>query len=156
MKRDRISARREAIERAAERFRAVVRAHGQRWTAERQAIVEVIAGLEGHFGVEALVGALQARSAGASRSTLYRALPLLLEAGLLVPIGRPGEQQEFEAGFGHEHHDHLVCQRCGKVVEFHFEAIEILQRAVAEQHDFELTGHRHELIGLCGACRRSG
>ena len=52
----------------------------------------------------------------------------------------------------HEHHDHLVCSRCGKKVEFSYQAIEILQEAVAREHGFTLESHHFELIGICPDC----
>ncbi len=83
---------------------------------------------------------------------MYRALPLLVDAGLVQPVGLGGEVRRYESAFGHPHHDHLVCTRCGKVVEFEFEAFEILQRAIAERHGFSLQGHVHELFGTCDRC----
>jgi Fur family ferric uptake transcriptional regulator len=118
-------------------------------------IVDALARMPGHFTVDALAAQVRSRGRTASRATVYRAIPLLLEAGLVVATGRPGEQQMFEAGFGQQHHDHLICQRCGKVVEFELEAIEILQRSVAERHGFELVGHRHELHGICPECQQA-
>ena len=55
----------------------------------------------------------------------------------------------------HEHHDHLVCLRCGKIVEFECEPIETAQTEVAEEHGFHLLRHRHELYGHCPDCRDS-
>jgi Fur family ferric uptake transcriptional regulator len=67
-----------------------------------------------------------------------------------------GERRFYEAIFGREHHDHLICKRCHRVVEFQFEAFEMLQREVAAKYDFVLVDHFHELIGICAACRRAG
>ena len=67
-----------------------------------------------------------------------------------------GDSKSYETTYGAEHHDHLVCARCGTVVEFGFEAFEILQREVAARHGFRLTGHAHELLGVCAECRASG
>lgn len=140
---------------AEERFKAVLRENGQRWTAERRAVLEAVLDLAGHFNVERLVSDLRERGVAASRATVYRALPLLVEAGLVQPAGVAGDERSYESAFGHPHHDHLVCRRCGRVVEFELEAFEILQRAVAEKHGFELVGHLHELIGICPECRAS-
>ena len=59
----------------------------------------------------------------------------------------------YEVAHGRKHHDHLVCERCGLVVEFVNDQIEELQEKVASQHGFELRRHRHELFGVCERCR---
>ena len=48
---------------------------------------------------------------------------------------------------------YVICSRCGEVVEFQFEAFEILQRELAAKHGYRLTAHFHELIGICSACQ---
>jgi Fe2+ or Zn2+ uptake regulation protein len=64
------------------------------------------------------------------------------------------EPRRFELAFGRRHHDHLMCRRCGRVVEFRSSAIEDLQVEIARRHGFRLTSHVHELVGDCAACRR--
>jgi Fur family ferric uptake transcriptional regulator len=64
------------------------------------------------------------------------------------------EPRRFELALGRRHHDHLLCRRCGRVVEFRSSAIEDLQVRVAARHGFRLTAHVHELVGDCSACRR--
>lgn len=133
------------------RFREYHRKRSIRMSAAKERIVEAVLAREGHFDLEDLVGDLRSRRV--SRATLYRVLPLLREAGILQPTVISGGKRQFEPAFGREHHDHLICAACGRVVEFQFEAIEILQREVASKHGFELTAHVHELIGRCAACR---
>ena len=62
------------------------------------------------------------------------------------------DTKSYETTFGREHHDHLLCGRCGKVIEFEFEAFEILQREVASKHGYRLESHYHELVGTCPDC----
>ncbi len=140
---------------AVRRFRQVLQAEGLRWTEERAAVLEAALAFRGHFGVDELVQAVQQRQVAGSRATVYRALPLLLRAGVIQQAVVTGEERRFESAFGHAHHDHLVCRGCGKVVEFQFEAIEILQKAVAEKHGFQLVGHLLELVGVCPECQKA-
>lgn len=146
-------ATREPLPGALERFRKVLHGKSLRWTREREAIVKAVLAREGHFEIQELVSALRQQGVDASRATVYRALPLLIEAGLIHPTVLSGERPRYEATFGHKHHDHLICSQCHKVVEFHFEAFEILQREVAAKHGFDLTDHFHELIGVCAKCK---
>jgi Fur family ferric uptake transcriptional regulator len=142
-----------ALSEALERFRTVLEKHELRLTRERVAIVEAALEMRGHFPIEQLVAELRRRGVRGSKATVYRVLPLLTEAGILQAADFSSDTRRYEAAFGREHHDHLVCRGCGRVVEFEYEAFEVLQREVAARHGFELEGHVHQLVGRCPACR---
>ncbi len=142
------------LDRAMDRFGKVLHHRSLRLTSERRAIVKAVIASKGHFEIDGLIRASRREGISASRATVYRAIPLLIEAGLVQPTVLSGKQHRYETVFGHEHHDHLICQVCEKVVEFQFEAFEILQRELAAKHGFELIEHYHELIGVCGDCKR--
>jgi Fur family ferric uptake transcriptional regulator len=139
---------------AVERFRGFLHEHSLRVTDVREAIVRAAMARGGHFDIDQLTRDVQAMGVEASRATVYRALPLLMKAGIIQPTLLSGERRRYEAAFGHTHHDHLICSRCGKVVEFQFEAFEVLQKEVAAKYGYELKGHFHELIGLCSSCKK--
>ena len=141
---------------AAGRLRAFLRARGLRMTGEREALVRAALGRRRHFTLEELVEEAVGHDARASRATVYRGLPILIEAGILQPVLVSDEPRRFELALGRRHHDHLLCRRCGRVVEFRSGAIEELQLRVASRHGFRLTSHVHELVGDCAACRRAG
>jgi Fur family ferric uptake transcriptional regulator len=141
------------LAKALERFARLLAQKDLRLTKARAAIVEAALAREGHFPIDDLVQDLRRRGIRGSKATVYRALPLLTEAGILQPAVAQGDARRYEAAFGREHHDHLVCRGCGKVVEFEYEAIEILQREVAARHGFTLEAHQHQLFGRCEACR---
>ena len=141
---------------AAERLRAFLRARGLRMTGEREALVRAALGRRRHFTLEELAEEVVRQETRASRATVYRGLPILIEAGILQPVLVSDEPRRFELAFGRRHHDHLLCRRCGRVVEFRSSAIEDQQLRVAARHGFRLTSHVHELVGDCAACRRAG
>lgn len=138
---------------ALDRFRELLRRHSLRMTDVREAIVRAALSRKGHFDIEELTEDVQHQGVAASRATVYRALPLLIEAGIIQPTVLSGERRRYEAAYRKRHHDHLICGRCGKVVEFHFEAFEMLQCDLAAKYGFELTAHFHELIGVCRDCK---
>jgi Fur family ferric uptake transcriptional regulator len=144
------------LERALERLRELTRARGLRHSSPRDEVARAALRRAGHFSVDDLLGDLrQSGSANAHPATVYRVLPLLVDAGLLqVTLFSRGEGARYERAFERDHHDHLICTRCAAVVEFHFEAIEVLQQDLAERFGFRLTGHVHELLGLCADCQR--
>ena len=136
------------------RFERHLTARGLRLTSARRAILDAVLERAGHFPIEDLVGDLKRRGISGSKATVYRTLPLLTEAGILQPAVITGDTRSYEAAVGREHHDHLVCLGCGKVVEFEFEAFEILQREIAARHGFRLEGHHHQLVGRCAECQK--
>lgn len=92
----------------------------------------------------------------ASLTTVYRNLPLLLEAGIIrraTVFDETHGGATYECVWGHSHHDHLICARCGKLVEFSYPAIEVLQEAIARDYGFVLLSHQFELVGLCTQCQ---
>ena len=140
---------------AAARLRAFLRSRGLRMTGEREALVRAALGRRRHFTLEELVEEAVGHDARASRATVYRSLPILIEAGILQPVLVSDEPRRFELALGRPHHDHLLCRSCGRVVEFRSGAIEELQLKVAARHGFRLTSHVHELVGDCSDCRRA-
>lgn len=134
------------------RFRAALARRGLKWSAGRRRILDALARMVGHFTADELAEELRHAGASASRATVFRALPLFVEAGLVQPLILRGEVRRYETAFAKHHHDHMVCTSCGRVIEFEFEAFEMLQREVAARHGFALQGHVHELFGSCDRC----
>jgi len=137
---------------ALERFEVFLRSRELRLTEARAAIVEAALARRGHYPIDDLIGDLKQRGIRGSKATVYRTLPLLAEAGILQPAILAGDSRSYETTFGQEHHDHLLCARCGTVVEFGFEPFERLQKEVAASHGFRLESHHHELVGTCPGC----
>ncbi|WP_437729174.1 Fur family transcriptional regulator [Sorangium sp. So ce861] len=142
------------LDRALDRLRQAVRRRGLKGSSVRDAIARAALQRRGHFSVDDLLKELRERGVtDVHTSTVYRVLPLLVEVGLLqMTLVSAGDGARYERAFEREHHDHLICTRCGKIVEFEVEAIEALQREVAERFGFRLTDHVHELLGTCKDC----
>jgi Fur family ferric uptake transcriptional regulator len=134
------------------RFREYLEKRNLRLTPERRAVLDVVLGLDGHFDAEALLDVLRRRRK-VSRATLYRTLDHLRESGL-IKMHRFGHGHAvYEPMYGREHHDHMVCDRCGKVIEFVSAEIERLQEEMCRRHGFRPTNHVMSIFGICAACR---
>ncbi len=145
-----------AVDRALSRLRDKVRDLGLKSSTVRDAVARAALKRRGHFSVDDLIADLGPNS-DAHPATVYRVLPLLIDAGLIqTTLVSTGESARYERAFEREHHDHLICTGCGKVVEFHSEAIEALQQEIAQHFGFRLRAHVHELMGFCKACAGSG
>ena|SRR5262252_1845451 len=134
-------------------FRKYLEKRGLKLTAERQALFDELFARHEHFEADELLVRLRSKHTKISRATIYRTLDLLVDSGIVgrVRIGESGYRYErLRAG---EHHDHLICTECGRVVEFYEPRIEDLQDEVCERHGFLAISHSHQLRGICRRCR---
>ena len=134
-------------------FAEHLRIKGLKSTPERLEVLRSIFGRESHFAVEDLVLELHRRGHAVSRATVYRTLTLLAESGLIREAVRGNGFIHYEHVHEAEHHDHLLCIRCGAVVEFVSPEIERIQDQVCRQHGFAPLAHTHQINGLCAKCR---
>jgi Fur family ferric uptake transcriptional regulator len=135
-------------------FKAYLLREGCKITRQRFDIVRVFFEFKGHPTAEELLAAVRAVDTSASQATVYRTLKLLCDAGLAEERQFGDGTARFERRSAREHHDHLICESCGKTVEFFSPEIERLQDELAAQHKFEPTRHRLYLYGICASCRR--
>ena len=138
-----------------ERFGQYLQRHGKRITRQRRLIVQQVFSHHDHFDADELMSHLQEMIANRklSRPTVYRTLSELVDAGLLRKMSLGG-RSVYEHEYGYPRHDHLYCQICNRLIEFHSDHLERLRDAVASQHEFEVHGHRMFIVGVCSACRR--
>ncbi|HEX67741.1 MAG TPA: transcriptional repressor [bacterium] len=134
-----------------ERFRLFLREKGLKFTPERRKIAEEIFSFHDHFDAETLYRRLKRE---VSLATIYRTLPLLRESGLIREVLRCQGRGVFESVWGHPHHDHLICIRCGKIIEFEDERIEKLQEEVCRKFGFQPVEHRLGIKGYCKECQK--
>lgn len=138
-----------------EKFREFLATKGMRLTNERQTIVEEVFSQHEHFDAEALVVRVSQRRKGrVSRSTVYRTIAHLEEAGLLRKVARITERDVYEHDYGYQQHDHFICKQCEKLIEFPNTEISHVLDLVASRFGFRMTGHRLEAFGLCEECAR--
>jgi Fur family ferric uptake transcriptional regulator len=139
-----------------DKFREYLYTKSHRLTPERTIIVDEVFASHEHFDADELVSRLSTRSDGkrVSRSSVYRTLTLLEEAGLLRKVARTNGREVFEHDYGYPQHGHLICRKCGSLEEFASEVISNILDDVAREHSFHLTGHRLEVYGTCSNCHR--
>jgi Fur family transcriptional regulator, ferric uptake regulator len=139
-----------------EKFREYLATVGKRLTREREAIVEEVFGSHEHFDTDQLVGRLGTRTDGkrVSRATVYRTLDDMVAAGLLRKVARSQDREVYEHDYGYPRHDHLICGKCGVLIEFENARMSEILEEVALEHGFRMTSHRLEVYGLCAECSR--
>lgn len=126
---------------------------GLKSTSQRDKILKIFIDAEQHLSAEELYVRVKKAHPGIGYATVYRTLKLFAEAGL-------AQERRFEDGFtryehtsANTHHDHLICTRCGTIIEFENERIEELQQDVARKNKFKVQSHKLELYGLCSGCQ---
>jgi|UniRef100_A5WGN4 Fur family ferric uptake transcriptional regulator len=126
-----------------------LRKAGLKITLPRIKILELLESAEHHhMSAEEVYKALIEQGEDVGLATVYRVLTQFEQAGIVERHNFENNLSVFEIT-QEEHHDHLVCDVCGTIVEFHNENIEQEQLKVAKEHGFRLSGHSLVLYGLC-------
>lgn len=137
-----------------ERFNSFLKARGLTFTPERKVILEEIFSSHDHFDIESLHDRLKRGGARISIATIYRLIPLLIESGMIRQATLREGRPTYEHLFGHRPHHHLICVRCGKVVEFREAAVERLLDRACGRHGFSPFEYRLVVRGVCADCRK--
>jgi Fur family ferric uptake transcriptional regulator len=128
-------------------------AKGLRSTEQRRAILEAFFRAPDHVSIEELLAQVRQEDPRVGYATVYRTLKLMAESGVACEREFGDGLTRYELADGRAHHDHLICDACGRITEFHEPRIERLQEIVATRHGFALRSHKHELYGTCPDCR---
>jgi Fur family ferric uptake transcriptional regulator len=126
---------------------------GYRLTPQRMMVVEALHGADGHVSAEEIYTQIKARYPYANISTVYRTLELLKELGLVTEIALGDGCVRFHpAEKGHHHH--LVCQKCGKIIDLPESALTPLEGAIADMYQFKADLKHMAVFGLCPECQK--
>jgi Fur family ferric uptake transcriptional regulator len=137
--------------------RSVLGRSGHRWGAARLAVVDVLAGHDCCLTAREISDELRTQGQSTGIASVYRALDLLHDLGLVQRLDVGDGTARFEpAGPGGEHHHHLVCDRCGRVTAFEDARLEAAISALSERVDHAIDAHDVVLRGACPDCREPG
>ncbi|MEO1954923.1 MAG: Fur family transcriptional regulator [Campylobacterales bacterium] len=136
-------------------FKYILKSNGLKFTSQREAILQTLYDNPEHFTSENLYILVKKRysSLNIGIATVYRTLALLEESGLVSSISLGIQGKKFEIA-NKPHHDHLIGEVCGKIVEFENKQIEELQHQIAKENNFKLTNHLMQLYGVCEDCNK--
>jgi Fur family ferric uptake transcriptional regulator len=137
---------------AEEFFTTYLEGRGLVITPQRLAVLREAMSTGGHFEADELHHRLRAAGKSTSKATVYRTLELLVDSGVVRQVTLDERRSHYEAAVGRRHHDHLICIRCGRVIEFSSPELEDMQEKICRQHRFSALGHRMRIMGMCGNC----
>ena len=150
------SAQRDELLRTAENlFREFLRDRGLKYTGERENILGAVMGTDEHFEAEQLLFLMRQKNLRVGKATVYRTLKLLVECGIVKEVHFSNKQVHYEHTYGQDPHDHMVCRRCGRIIEFDAKDVTRLRTLIAAEHGFHALAHRFQIMGLCGTCTKS-
>ena len=137
-----------------EKFREFLEIRGEKLTEPRRVLVNHIFNSHKHFDADELVADLRDSGRRVSRSTVYRTLRLMVEAGLLREL-RLTNRSAYEHAYGYPSHDHMHCAECGQVIEFRNDEIRRIREEIAQQFGFRADNHRFIITGQCSDCLKA-
>ncbi len=125
---------------------------GLKSTQQRYAIADTFFKTTTHVNLEELLKKVKRKSPRTGYATVYRTMKLITECGLAVERQFGDGQTRFENVPEDGHHDHMICIKCTKIVEFKNDLIEELQEKTASKYKFRVLRHKLELYGYCSNC----
>lgn len=133
-------------------FREYLRGRGLKYTAERRLLLEAVMRNDEHFEAEQLLLGMRQATRRVGKATVYRTLKLLVDCGIVREVHFSNKQVHYEHAYGQDPHDHMVCTRCGRIIEFDASEVLRLRTALASRHAFLALSHRFQIRGLCETC----
>jgi Fur family ferric uptake transcriptional regulator len=134
-------------------FKTWTSGKGLKATKQREEILKVFLNSSGHKNLAQIYAQVVKVNPKIGYTTVYRTLKLLTRLGLAAQRKFAEGETQYEPTPGRNHHDHLICLECGKIIEFEDEVLETLQNGIAQRYRFKIFHHRMELYGRCADCR---
>lgn len=137
------------------------RANVCRWTAARESILDVLSRARSHLSAKDIYATLQSSFPGLGLATVYRTLELLHRLGIVQKVTSSDGQGRYQlrSADQKDHHHHLICSRCGLIVDYRdfvqeeLELVKKTEEALAKKYNFVIQDHNIEFLGLCDKCR---
>ena len=127
-------------------LRNVLKKEKLRLTDQRIAIWNQVRNSKKHMDVEEIFSLLKAKKKIVSRATIYRTLDVLVKNRLIRKMDVGDGYSLYEPRLDNEHHDHMICEDTGDIIEFFSEELELLQEKIAREHGYRVIRHTHQLF----------
>ncbi|HIP14607.1 MAG TPA: transcriptional repressor [Sulfurimonas autotrophica] len=138
-----------------EQFKQLLRKNNLKFTKQREVILSTLYNNEGHFTPEEIYHIIKKENPDLNTgiATIYRTLSLLENANIATSISFGTQGKKYELGVK-AHHDHIICTKCGKILEFFDESIEKKQEKIAKSLGFKMEDHIMKIFGICPECQK--
>lgn len=137
-----------------EKFQTLLKENTLKFTKQRELVLKFLYENDGHFTPEDIYTLLKQQNPeiNIGIATVYRTLSLLETSQIASSISFGVQGKKYELGLK-KHHDHLICTKCAKIIEFFDKIIEERQEDIAKKNNFKMTGHTMKIVGLCEDCQ---
>lgn len=137
-------------------FKALLKSTGQKFTIQREVILDELYNSNEHLTPEELYNLIQEKHPDLKTgiATVYRTLSLLEDSDMVTSLSFGTQGKKYELG-AKEHHDHMICTKCGEITEFVDEEIERRQHKIAEELGFKMEDHSMQIYGICKKCQET-
>ena len=137
-------------------FEGYIRKKNLKHSEQRMQILQIFLRTERHLTADELYRIVKKKFPTIGYATIYRTLKLLCACGICGELRLEDGTTRYEHLYGHEHHDHLICIKCGTFVEVMSPEIEVLQEKLTKERGFILKRHRLQMYGICKRCKSKG
>ena len=146
-----------AYDEVLQNFKTLLKLNNLKYTTQRELILKIIYDNDGHFTPEEIYNLIKESHPEVKLgiATVYRTLTLLEEENIVNSISFGTQGKKYEFGITN-HHDHLVCLKCGDIEEFYDDIIEERQEEIAKKFNFKMSNHVMKITGTCSACQAKG
>ena len=135
-------------------FEQFVVRRGLRHTEQREQVLDVFLATEKHVTVQELYDLVRRRHKRIGYATVARTVKLMCESGICRQVDFSDGSLRYEHKYGHEHHDHLICLKCGKYEEIYSPKLEKIQDELVKKHGYVQDNHKLDIFGLCPECAK--
>ncbi|MHC4595615.1 MAG: Fur family transcriptional regulator [Planctomycetota bacterium] len=136
------------------KFAQYVVHQGLRHTDQRDQVLGVFLGTERHVTVQELYDLVRKKDKGIGYATVARTIKLMCDSGICRQVDFGDGSLRYEHKYGHEHHDHLICLKCGKFEEIYSPKLERIQNELVKKHGYIQENHKLDIFGLCPRCAK--
>lgn len=137
-------------------FRQYLKNKGMLNSKQREQILDIFVKTKRHPTIDDLYEVARKRNPKVGLATVYRAMRVICDAGLAKEVDFGDGVRRFEHEYRRNHHDHLVCLKCGRIIEVRSPQVEDMQEKLAKKHNFMPVRYRMQIFGICSECKRNG
>ncbi len=137
---------------ARKKFEKFAAQQGLRRTEQRDHVLDTFLSTEKHVTVQELFDLVRKKHKGIGYATVARTVKLMCDSGVCRHVDFGDGALRYEHKYGHEHHDHLICVKCGRFEEIFSPKLEEIQQELVKKHGYIQQSHKLDIFGLCPGC----
>ena len=140
-------------------LRAIIKQEGLRYTQQREAVWLELQSSDSHRDAENIYFALRQKSINISRATVYRTIEILVKNNLVRKLDLGDGKNRYESKWGLTHHDHLICTKCSRVIDYtdfineEKDLLDKTEKGLSKKYNFKILNHQIHFYGLCNKCK---